>query len=96
MKWVRAIGGIAVAVGLVVGWKFYNRFSMAANVRQIFLAACAEESQCTGAVDQHFQSCFDANYHWGGRRQAGHLNGNKFTDCLREKAGAPVLPDPSK
>lgn len=71
MKWVRAIGGIAVAVGLVVGWKFYNRFSMAANVRQIFLAACAEESQCTGAVDQHFQSCFDANYHWGGASPSG-------------------------
>lgn len=96
MKWVRAIGGIAVAVGLVVGWKFYNKFSTAAKVRETLLSACAEDSQCTGAVEKHFQSCFDANYSWGGRRQAGSLSGDKFTDCLREQAGAPIFTDQSK
>lgn len=96
MKWVRAIGGIAIAVGLVVGWKFYSKVSTAAQVRATLQSVCGEDSQCTSAVEKHFQSCFDANYSLGGRRQAGSLNGDKFTDCLREQAGAPVFTDQSE
>lgn len=96
MKWIRAIGGIAVAVGLVVGWKFYNKFSMTGQVREQLLSACAEESQCVGAVDKHFQSCFDTHYSFGGRRQAGYLKGDPFMDCLIEQSGASYFKDQSQ
>lgn len=96
MKWVRAIGGIAVAIGLVVGWKFYNKFSTAGTVRDTLLSICAEERQCVSAVEKHFQPCFDAHYSFGGRRQAGYLKGDQFMDCLLEQSGAPYFKDPSK
>lgn len=86
MKWVKAIAGIAIAVGVVVGFKFYRKFQMASDVRYKLLAACAENTQCVASVNTHFDSCFDANYDWGSRRRLGNLDGPEFAACINEKA----------
>lgn len=87
MKWLRTIGGIAVAAGVIFGWKFYNKFNTASEVKGKLLAVCEDNSQCVGAVNKHFDTCFEAHYNLGGRRRSGYLKGAPFTDCLNAKAG---------
>ena len=87
MKWVKAMGGIALAVGIVVGYKFYNKSQTASDVKNKLLAACAEDNQCAASVNQYFDECFNANYDLGSRRRSGDLDGPSFADCLNQKAG---------
>lgn len=87
MKWAKTVAGIAVALGVVFGFKFYNKSQAAGEVKKKLLAICAENSGCTAAVDKHFDSCFDSHYNLGGRRRSGRLDGTKFTHCINEKAG---------
>lgn len=87
MKWVKTVAGVVMAVGVVFGFKFYNKFQTANDVKRKLLAACAEDTQCAASVDIHFDPCFEANYDLGSRRRSGDLDGPKFADCLNERAG---------
>jgi len=87
MKWVKMSAGLVMALGLVFGFKFYQKFLTANQVKHKLLAACAEDSQCATAVNQNFDGCFDANYSLGSRRRLGHLDAPKFADCLEQKVG---------
>jgi hypothetical protein len=39
------------------------------------------------SVEAHFETCFDASYRLGGRRQGSHLETGELVRCLNSRAG---------
>lgn len=87
MNRLRQFGGILIAIGVVVGLKFYNKSSDHDDIRAQLVVLCESDKDCTAAVDQHFDSCFDDNYSLGGKRRSGGLNQEAFLSCFNTKSG---------
>jgi hypothetical protein len=79
--------GVVLLIGLGVGFKAMGKANAAKDVKAKLMAICADEQDCKGAVNAHFDACFDKHYSMGGRRQSSRLNGEEFTRCMNQKAG---------
>jgi hypothetical protein len=76
-----------VAFGAVIGMKFYNKSSSHDDVRSHLVKLCEGNAGCEQAVATHFEACFDAAYHMGGRYQSSRLESAKLVQCINSKAG---------
>lgn len=83
----KRILGALVGVAVLIGMKFYNKSSSHDEVRARLVELCAGDASCGRAVEQHFESCFDASYKLGGRRQSSHLEAEQLVSCINSRSG---------
>ena len=88
MKVLMKFAGFAVAVTIVLGMKFYNKSTTAKEVKQSMLAVCANDNQCSKAVNDYFPDCFNSSYKMGSRRRAASLDSQKLATCVNHNANA--------
>jgi hypothetical protein len=77
----------AVAVGALLGYKFYQRSQSESETRAELITICEADAACKAAVDKHFATCHETAYRLGGRRQAGGLDSDRLTSCINAAAG---------
>jgi hypothetical protein len=84
---MKRVGVGLLGIALLFGMKFFNKSSDSKAVRARLVELCEGDTRCVQSVQAHFESCFDAAYKLGGRRQASHLETNELVQCLNSRAG---------
>ena len=82
----RVVVGL-LGIAILLGVKFFNKSSDSKAVKAHLVSMCEGEAKCVQSVEAHFDTCFDANYRLGGRRQASHLETKELVQCLNSRAG---------
>jgi hypothetical protein len=88
MKIVRQLGSFIVAGSLVLGVKFYHKSTTATEIKESLLAICTNDSNCSNAVNTHFQNCFNSSYDFGSRRRSASVDTEQLASCLNTNSGA--------
>ncbi len=88
MKVLMKFASFAVAITILLGMKFYNKSNTAKEIKQSMLAVCANDHQCSKAVNDYFSDCFNSSYNMGGRRRAASLDSEKLAACVNQNANA--------
>lgn len=84
----RLLTGVVLA-GALIGFKFYNKSTTLADTRDHLIEVCAGDSECTLAVDAHFDGCFDDSYSMGSRRRGATLDASALVECINIRSGVP-------
>lgn len=88
---LKKIGGALVGIGIFLGFKFYNKYSTKKEIKEKIVALCEQKTDCLGALDRHFEDCFDKNFSIGGRRRASKFNTEAFVNCFNTASGEEYL-----
>jgi hypothetical protein len=91
---LQALGCVAFFV-LVLALSVFGIFAIfmaksdaSKKVREQLTVSCNSDQACLAALDQHFDTCFNANFKpRGGRYRGSKLRVVPFNACLNEKAG---------
>lgn len=81
----------AVAVAVMVGFKFYNKSSAHDDYLKQTLEICGDDNDCQERISQSFEKCYDSSYDLGSKRRAGHLKTQEFVECINRNAGKSLL-----
>jgi len=84
---LRKVGGIVLAIAVIVGMKMYSKQSTSKEVKAELVKLCEGDAKCVAAVDTHFEGCFDGSYSMGGRRRSAKLNSDALVSCVNQRAG---------
>lgn len=84
---MKKVGIGLLGVALLFGMRFFNKSSDSKAVKARLVALCESDTRCVQSVDAHFESCFEAAYRLGGRRQSSHLETGALVQCLNSRAG---------
>lgn len=76
-----------IGFGALFGYKMYNKGSSHDSMKADLVQACAKEKPCIGAVNKHFDACFEGAYSAGGRRKGSSFDQSRFLSCFNEKSG---------
>jgi hypothetical protein len=82
----RLVGAI-VAVIAILGMKFYNKASAHDDVQSRLVELCGGDAACQGAVQAHYDACFDSAYKMGGKNRSSKLDLNVLVRCVNDRAG---------
>ena len=84
---LRRLGGVVLAIAVIVGFKMYNKQSTFKDVKARLVQLCENDQKCVAAVDTHFEGCFDSSYSMGGRRRSSELRSADLVSCINQRAG---------
>jgi hypothetical protein len=84
---MKRLAGLVVGVAVIASMKFYNKASAHDDVRARLIELCAGDAQCQGAVQTHYDGCFDSAYGVGGSRAASRLDASVLVSCVNKRAG---------
>jgi hypothetical protein len=84
---VKRFLGIAVFAVAFIGYRVYNFRSAEKETRAELVKICEGDAGCLKAVEEHFDSCWDANSDGGTRRRGMSINSKGLVECLNTKAG---------
>lgn len=84
---LRRLGGVALVIAVVIGFKVYNKQSTFKEVKARLVELCENDQKCLAAVETHFEGCFDGSYKMGGRRSASELRSADLVSCINQRAG---------
>jgi hypothetical protein len=82
---------VAAAGAAVLGFKTYDKVSSNEAMRQKLVSLCEQDKECEGAIEDHFDTCFDETYDISGRRASGHVRMRDFLACFNAKVGTTVF-----
>jgi hypothetical protein len=83
---MKRLAGLVVGVAVIASLRFYNKASAHDDVRARLIELCAGDAQCQGAVQAHYDGCFDSAY-GGGSRAASRLDASALVSCVNKRSG---------
>lgn len=87
----RRLAGALLGVVAVLGMKCYTKASAHEDVRARLVTLCATDDECVADVRKHYDACFEASYHAGGRRSASALDVDDLVRCVNTRSGVPYF-----
>lgn len=88
MEIFRKIGIALTAIIAVIAFKLWNKSSSHDDLKERLVEICADNKDCSEAVNIHFDACFDKHYSIGNKRRSGGLNQEKFLGCFNRLSGS--------
>jgi hypothetical protein len=79
--------GAVLAVGVILGMKFWNKQSAYKETKARLVSLCEGDAACVSSVGRDFDACFESAYSMGGKRQGGKLGAENLVRCLNQKSG---------
>jgi hypothetical protein len=76
--------GIAIAGGSIY-YKMGAKEETQAQLKTQMVELCAKEDSCLAAVNQYYDSCFEAHYQI--KRRGSSFDQTQFLNCFNEKSG---------